>query len=707
SSGTTTFYLKSDDGSKLYINNQLVIDNDGNHGTVEKSATISLAAGWYPIEVQYYDKSGGEALGLDWKVGSGSRQSIQSLSPSKLSYFKGGILTANPLAAPQTPGNPSPSSIAKTLEPDPVVNATTNKIKVKLTWSQSNPTNIISYEIYRLKTATATFPTGIAYTKIAEIPFVLNSYFYRDSVDLTNPDGSGFLEPGKYYWYKVRAKSATSFSGYWEPGSRQIPTTINNINLPSIPSSVAATALSNSVVRLTWVNSSTNLSGIEVWRSSAIDGIFNLVGKTKLNAASFNDSTCLAKTTYYYKLRSFNARGKSNFSTVVSTTSLNIPNIPANLVALSLGSNHIALSWTVTDDQALGFKIYRATSVNGTYEKVDSIANPLLVSYQDQSLSAATTYYYKIKAYNRNDDNTQNESGFSVVASATTAQSLTVDAGDWHLPIVPGTFASTFSNKKSNTVNKVKLKTALESNTDFLNMMHIDSTVNTPVSFSFQMPAISEFPNGAMLIYNIGYSKTITQFLGGGVTLNTNDSTTIVDGSDLLQNLQLKVYVSSVSNFATKDSLPSSLTWKSQRNYDLQKISLPTTFINTAGSTVALGGKYIKVELTVKSTVNTSNQSLWMSEIGLYKFLGAGVRHNYVVLLGASFEEQLPGMGLTMFRKKLSTYPELKDKGKNLVIFNLAVSGTATGNLADSLEGYLNKHPNASYVFVHQGGNNI
>ncbi len=52
--GKYRFRLKSDDGSKLYVDNQLVIDNDGLHGTRDKHKTIRLTRGRHYIEVQYF-----------------------------------------------------------------------------------------------------------------------------------------------------------------------------------------------------------------------------------------------------------------------------------------------------------------------------------------------------------------------------------------------------------------------------------------------------------------------------------------------------------------------------------------------------------------------------------------------------------------------------------------------------------------------------
>lgn len=61
--GNYTFYLASDDGSKLYINDQLVIDNDGDHGVVLKTGTVQLTSGVQNIRVEWFNLGGGYWLG--------------------------------------------------------------------------------------------------------------------------------------------------------------------------------------------------------------------------------------------------------------------------------------------------------------------------------------------------------------------------------------------------------------------------------------------------------------------------------------------------------------------------------------------------------------------------------------------------------------------------------------------------------------------
>lgn len=60
--GTYTFYTNSDDGSKLYINDILVVDNDGLHGTRERSGAAALPAGRAKIVVDFFEATGGSLL---------------------------------------------------------------------------------------------------------------------------------------------------------------------------------------------------------------------------------------------------------------------------------------------------------------------------------------------------------------------------------------------------------------------------------------------------------------------------------------------------------------------------------------------------------------------------------------------------------------------------------------------------------------------
>jgi len=65
--GEYTFYTQSDDGSKLYIDEKEVVDNDGGHGVIERAGSIHLSVGMHPIQVLYFNEGGGYWLDAFYK----------------------------------------------------------------------------------------------------------------------------------------------------------------------------------------------------------------------------------------------------------------------------------------------------------------------------------------------------------------------------------------------------------------------------------------------------------------------------------------------------------------------------------------------------------------------------------------------------------------------------------------------------------------
>ncbi len=60
--GEYTFYTESDDGSRLYINGETVVENDGLHGMEEKAGKVTLSKGTHDFAVDYFEAGGGNAL---------------------------------------------------------------------------------------------------------------------------------------------------------------------------------------------------------------------------------------------------------------------------------------------------------------------------------------------------------------------------------------------------------------------------------------------------------------------------------------------------------------------------------------------------------------------------------------------------------------------------------------------------------------------
>jgi azurin/glucose/arabinose dehydrogenase/lysophospholipase L1-like esterase len=74
--GKYTFHLTSDDGSRLFIDGNEVINNDGSHGPKEKSGRLQLSRGTHELIITQFDKGGGYALSLKWTPPGGEKQDV-------------------------------------------------------------------------------------------------------------------------------------------------------------------------------------------------------------------------------------------------------------------------------------------------------------------------------------------------------------------------------------------------------------------------------------------------------------------------------------------------------------------------------------------------------------------------------------------------------------------------------------------------------
>lgn len=85
--GKYTFFIASDDGSRVYIDDELLIDNDGLHGMSERNSAVDLAAGPHRIAITYFDNGGGDGLQVAW---SGPGFGKQKIAPEFLSVGETG-----------------------------------------------------------------------------------------------------------------------------------------------------------------------------------------------------------------------------------------------------------------------------------------------------------------------------------------------------------------------------------------------------------------------------------------------------------------------------------------------------------------------------------------------------------------------------------------------------------------------------------------
>jgi hypothetical protein len=90
--GVWTLFLSSDDGSRCFVGNTLVVNNDGLHGMVEASGTIALAAGRHAFRVEFFERTGGAGLIASWQGPGVAKAVIPNTALSR-----GGVDTASDL----------------------------------------------------------------------------------------------------------------------------------------------------------------------------------------------------------------------------------------------------------------------------------------------------------------------------------------------------------------------------------------------------------------------------------------------------------------------------------------------------------------------------------------------------------------------------------------------------------------------------------
>ncbi len=170
---------------------------------------------------------------------------------------------------------------------------------------------------------------------------------------------------------------------------------------PSVPTGLAATAVSDTQVALSWTASTDNVAvvGYEIYRGSSPTSLspWAITPNT-----TYLDTKSAPSTTYYYAVDAYDAfNNHSAKSTAVKVTTLpdtHPPTTPGSVTAVALSGSSVLLSWWAsTDDYYVSsYKIYKGmTATNLVF--VAATPNSTL-TYTDSNVSSGKTYYYAVAA---------------------------------------------------------------------------------------------------------------------------------------------------------------------------------------------------------------------------------------------------------------------------------------------------------------------
>jgi len=185
---------------------------------------------------------------------------------------------------------------------------------------------------------------------------------------------------------------------------------------PCRPTGLTATANSSTKVTLGWNDNSTNEDGFLIERKS--NGAFQQIASVNHDVVTYPDTTVVASTDYTYQVRAYAGTKFSAYSNQVTvhtpaSGSGGAPASPASATAAAASSTQITIGWTDTSTNEDGFKIERKTGA-GSFAQI-ATTGPNVVTYADATVAPATTYTYRVKAFNVSGD-----SGYSNEISATT-----------------------------------------------------------------------------------------------------------------------------------------------------------------------------------------------------------------------------------------------------------------------------------------------
>jgi len=107
--GRYLFATNSDDGSFLYINGQLVVDNGGHHGDRYIEGWIELQQGFQDIQIRYFQDDGGRKMELWWMRPGGPKEQVpaEQLIPPDAPLVK-----PPPIPSPVPRATPLPVPVA-------------------------------------------------------------------------------------------------------------------------------------------------------------------------------------------------------------------------------------------------------------------------------------------------------------------------------------------------------------------------------------------------------------------------------------------------------------------------------------------------------------------------------------------------------------------------------------------------------------------
>ncbi len=358
------------------------------------TGVVSIAAAWnYTVAL----KDDGTLIDWGQKSPLGAEFLLPDLGGAAVSVSALGYRGAALSLAPASPSDMSAVVLASN--------------RARLSW-RDNSVREQGFRIERIG-PNATFP--LAWTEIAVVG--PNKTNYVDSTLTTNGG----------YTYRVRAYNHFGTSPYAVP--------VNVVTVPLFAPFLISAALGTNEVDIAWGIGYDGIDGFKIERAVDDNGIpsaWTEIASTNVTSPGtyhFIDTNIQTNTIYWYRVRAFNSLGLSPYTDSLSVAVVPPPT-PFNFFA-NVSLNAVTLTWVDNGVLIDGFKIERAADaggVPGSWTQI-AVAGPGANSYLDGGLSANTTNWYRIRAFNWVGDSFYTDPISAIISPTPPPFSLSVSMG--------------------------------------------------------------------------------------------------------------------------------------------------------------------------------------------------------------------------------------------------------------------------------------
>lgn len=407
--GEYTFHIQTDDGYRLWIDNQLLIDSWQDQGSTSYKDRIIVGEGRHTVKVEYYEKTGHAIARLRWEA---DQVNIPA-TPANLSAFEvrqdrvtlvwdHEELIDNYRI--ERDGEIIGNISSGTFTDETVVVNQTHSYKVTAIWPNGRESLSAEIQVTIPDDEAPTQPVNLAadvslqdtitlsWDESTDNVAVAGYKIMRDGEEIDQVENAGTIDQALAgrgeHSYQIIAYDAAGNNSIASDTLTVTTSTVDNIG-PTIPAGLTAIVTSDDHIQLDW-NASRDGSGVKHY---IIERNGTKLGTTPVT--SYVDTSVLANIPYIYKITavdvSDNPSIPSDQVTVIINGDKTAPSAPMSLEATVPDGQSINLLWEPAIDNQ-GVKHYKIIRDG----RLLALANTAY--YLDSNLQDGHTYSYQVKA---------------------------------------------------------------------------------------------------------------------------------------------------------------------------------------------------------------------------------------------------------------------------------------------------------------------